>query len=55
MTLAGLDFVEGFERSPFAHPGEIEDTYDPCRVAHPLHEVLFLVVRGAVYDCGDNV
>jgi predicted transposase YbfD/YdcC len=35
------------------HFGEIEDPREPWRVAHPLPEVLFLVVCGTVCDCDD--
>lgn len=35
------------------HLGEIEDPREPWRVAHPLSEVLFLVVCGTICDCDD--
>jgi predicted transposase YbfD/YdcC len=35
------------------HFGEIEDPREPWRVAHPLPEVLFLVVCGTICDCDD--
>jgi predicted transposase YbfD/YdcC len=35
------------------HLGEIEDPREPWRVAHPLPEVLFLVVCGTICDCDD--
>jgi predicted transposase YbfD/YdcC len=35
------------------HFGEIKDPRDPWRVAHPLAEVLFLVVCGTICDCDD--
>jgi len=35
------------------HFGEIKDPRDPWRVAHPLAEVLFLVVCGTKCDCDD--
>jgi predicted transposase YbfD/YdcC len=36
-----------------AHLGRIEDTREPWRVAHPLREVLLLVVCGTICDCDD--
>src|SRR5690242_8393850 len=33
--------------------GRIEDVREPWRVAHPLPEVLFLVVCGTICDCDD--
>ena len=36
-----------------AHLGEIDDPRDPWRVAHPLSEVLLLVVCATVCDCDD--
>lgn len=35
------------------HLGEIDDPRDPWRVAHPLSEVLLLVVCATVCDCDD--
>lgn len=35
------------------HFGAIEDPREPWRVAHPLAEVLFLVVCGTICDCDD--
>lgn len=35
------------------HLGVIDDPRDPWRVAHPLDEVLFLVVCGTICDCDD--
>ena len=35
------------------HLGEIEDPREPWRVAHPLPEVLLLVVCGTICDCDD--
>jgi hypothetical protein len=35
------------------HLSEIEDPREPWRVAHPLPEVLFLVVCGSICDCDD--
>ncbi|TPI18160.1 ISAs1 family transposase, partial [Mesorhizobium sp. B3-2-1] len=49
--------LEGFEksrlRSLLEHFGEIEDPREPWRVAHPLPEVLLLVVCGTICDCED--
>lgn len=49
--------LEGFEKSRLKalldHFGEIEDPREPWRVAHPLPEVLFLVVCGTICDCDD--
>lgn len=33
--------------------GVIDDPHEPWRVAHPLDEVLFLVVCATVCDCDD--
>ncbi|WP_238314520.1 transposase family protein, partial [Methylobacterium crusticola] len=35
------------------HFAEIEDPREPWRVAHPLPEVLLLVVCGTICDCED--
>jgi predicted transposase YbfD/YdcC len=35
------------------HLGRIDDPREPWRVAHPLREVLFLVVCGTICDCDD--
>jgi len=52
-----VDVVEGFEpsrlKSLLEHLGTIEDPRDPWRVAHPLNEVLFLVVCATISDCED--
>jgi len=40
-------------RALLDHFGRIEDTRDPRRVAHPLSEVLLLVVCGTIADCDD--
>ena len=52
-----VGIVEGFERSRLAalleHLGEIDDPREPWRVAHPLTEVLLLVVCGTICDCDD--
>jgi hypothetical protein len=49
--------LEGFEKSRLRalldHLAEIEDPREPWRVAHPLPEVLFLVVCGTICDCDD--
>jgi hypothetical protein len=49
--------LTGFEpsrlKSLLDHLGTIEDPRDPWRVAHPLSEVLFLVVCRAICDCED--
>lgn len=49
--------LEGFEKSRLAalldHLGEIDDPREPWRVAHPLTEVLLLVVCGTICDCDD--
>jgi len=49
--------VEGFEKSRLKslldHFAEIEDPREPWRVAHPLPEVLLLVVCGTICDCED--
>ncbi len=54
MSVAGL---EGFEKSRLSvlleHLGEIDDPREPWRVAHPLTEVLLLVVCGMICDCDD--
>ena len=36
------------------HFGQIEDPREPWRVAHPLPEVLLLVVCGTICDCEDS-
>jgi predicted transposase YbfD/YdcC len=52
-----LDALEGFEKprlkSLLDHFADIEDPRDPWRVAHPLAEVLLLVVCGTICDCDD--
>lgn len=54
MTIAPL---EGFEKSRLKalldHFAAIEDPREPWRVAHPLAEVLLLVVCGTICDCED--
>jgi predicted transposase YbfD/YdcC len=54
MTIADL---EGFEKprlkALLEHFSVIEDPREPWRVAHPLPEVLLLVVCGTICDCDD--
>lgn len=54
MTIAEL---EGFEKPRLKalldHFAIIEDPREPWRVAHPLSEVLLLVVCGTIADCDD--
>ena len=54
MTTAAL---EGFEKPRLKalldHFAAIEDPREPWRVAHPLPEVLLLVVCGTISDCDD--
>lgn len=54
MTIAVL---EGFEKprlkSLLDHFAAVEDPREPWRVAHPLPEVLLLVVCGTICDCDD--
>jgi len=54
MTIAVL---EGFEKPRLKalldHFAAIEDPREPWRVAHPLPEVLLLVVCGTICDCDD--
>lgn len=49
--------LEGFEKprlkSLLDHFAAIEDPREPWRVAHPLPEVLLLVVCGTICDCDD--
>lgn len=49
--------VDGFEkprlRALLDHFAAIEDPREPWRVAHPLPEVLLLVVCGTICDCDD--
>ncbi len=57
MAVVEAEDLEGFGRSRLKslleHFGEIEDVREPWRVAHPLREVLFLVVCGTICDCED--
>jgi predicted transposase YbfD/YdcC len=52
-----LETPEGFEKSRLKalldHFADIEDPREPWRVAHPLAEVLLLVVCGTICDCDD--
>jgi predicted transposase YbfD/YdcC len=54
MTITAL---EGFEKprlkALLEHFSAIEDPREPWRVAHPLPEVLLLVVCGTICDCDD--
>ncbi|MGX7877172.1 ISAs1 family transposase [Mesorhizobium sp. ORM6] len=54
MTIAAL---EGFEKprlkALLEHFSRIEDPREPWRVAHPLPEVLLMVVCGTICDCDD--
>jgi len=54
MSIAPL---EGFEKprlkALLEHFSSIEDPREPWRVAHPLDEVLLLVVCGTICDCDD--
>jgi predicted transposase YbfD/YdcC len=54
MSLAALDFVEKPRlRALLDHFAVITDPREPWRVAHPLVEVLLLVVCGTIADCDD--
>lgn len=54
MTLVDLDFIEKPRvRALLDHFAKIADPREPWRVAHPLPEVLLLVVCGTVCDCDD--
>jgi predicted transposase YbfD/YdcC len=54
MSLAELDFPEKSRlKSLLDHFSIIEDPREPWRVAHPLAEVLLLVVCGTIADCDD--
>ena len=52
-----LDALEGFEKPRLKalldHFADIDDPREPWRVAHPLAEVLLLVVCGTICDCDD--
>jgi predicted transposase YbfD/YdcC len=55
--MMSLTVLEGFEKprlkALLEHFSLIEDPREPWRVAHPLPEVLLLVVCGTVCDCDD--
>jgi predicted transposase YbfD/YdcC len=55
--MMSLTVLEGFEKprlkSLLEHFSVIEDPREPWRVAHPLPEVLLLVVCGTICDCDD--
>jgi predicted transposase YbfD/YdcC len=54
MSLATSDFVAKSRlRALLDHFAVIEDPREPWRVAHPLAEVLLLVVCGTIADCDD--
>jgi predicted transposase YbfD/YdcC len=54
MNLVDLDFiVKPRLRALLGHFAIIEDPREPWRVAHPLPEVLLLVVCGTICDCDD--
>jgi len=54
MNLATLDFAEKSRlRALLDHFAVIEDPRELWRVAHPLVEVLLLVVCGTIADCDD--
>jgi DDE_Tnp_1-associated len=52
-----FDVAEEFSKSRLKslldHLGRVDDVREPWRVAHPLREVLFLVVCGTICDCED--
>lgn len=52
-----ISALEGFEKprlkALLEHFSAIEDPREPWRVAHPLSEVLLLVVCGTICDCDD--
>jgi predicted transposase YbfD/YdcC len=56
-AMMSLTVLEGFEKprlkSLLEHFSVIEDPREPWRVAHPLPEVLLLVVCGTICDCDD--
>jgi predicted transposase YbfD/YdcC len=54
MSLAVAEFGEKSRlRALLEHFSRIEDPREPWRVAHPLAEVLLLVVCGTIADCDD--
>jgi len=52
-----VEVLDGFQKPQLKalldHLSEIDDPRDPWRVAHPLTEVLLLVVCGTICDCDD--
>jgi predicted transposase YbfD/YdcC len=56
-AMMSLTVLEGFEKprlkALLEHFSVIEDPREPWRVAHPLPEVLLLVVCGTICDCDD--
>jgi predicted transposase YbfD/YdcC len=52
-----ISLLEGFEKprlkALLEHFATIEDPREPWRVAHPLPEVLLLIVCGTICDCDD--
>ena len=56
-AMMSLTVLEGFEKprlkALLEHFSMIEDPREPWRVAHPLPEVLLLVVCGTICDCDD--
>jgi DDE_Tnp_1-associated len=56
-AMMSLTVLEGFEKprlkALLEHFSLIEDPREPWRVAHPLPEVLLLVVCGTICDCDD--
>jgi DDE_Tnp_1-associated len=54
MNLGDLDFIgKPRLRALLDHFAIIEDPREPWRVAHPLPDVLLLVVCGTICDCDD--
>ncbi len=54
MSFAHVEFGEKSRlRALLDHFGRIDDPRDPRRVAHPLVEVLLLIVCGSIADCDD--
>jgi predicted transposase YbfD/YdcC len=54
MSFADAEFGEKSRlRALLAHFSVIEDPREPWRVAHPLAEILLLVVCGTIADCDD--
>lgn len=54
MTIAALDdFPPSRLKALLEHFSTVDDPREPWRVAHPLEEVLLLVVCGTICDCED--